>query len=47
MAKIFIECNEIQVHTVQNQFHTHQHGNQISSGEETIHTNKKQCGADK
>jgi len=45
--EIFVECNEIQVNAVQYQFDTHQHGNEVSSGEETIHTDEEKRDADK
>jgi len=45
--EVFVECDEIQVHTIQYQFDAHQHGDQISSGEETIYTDEEQRRADK
>jgi hypothetical protein len=44
--QIFIEGDEIQVHTVQYQFHTHEHGYQVSPGKKTIHTDEEQCSTD-
>ena len=45
--EIFVECNEIEIYTVQYQFYTHQHGNEVSSREETVHTDEEQRCADK
>ena len=43
---VFIEGDKVQVHTVQHQFNTHQHGNQVPPGEESVHSDKEECGAD-
>jgi hypothetical protein len=39
--QIFIERNKIQVHAIQDQFNTHQHGDEVFVGKETIHTNEE------
>ena len=44
--EIFIESDEIQVHTVQDQFDTHEHGDQVPAGEESVNANEKEGGAD-
>ena len=44
--QIFIECNKIQIHTVQYQLNAHQHGDKVSPGEEAVDADKEQCGAD-
>ncbi len=43
--EIFVECNEIQVYTVQHQLNTHEHGDQVSPREETKHRYEEQCSA--
>ena len=45
--EVFIECNEIDIYTVQYQFYTHQHRNEISSRKKTIHTYEEKRCADK
>ena len=39
--QIFIKGYKIQVHTIQYQFNTHQHSNEVSPGKEAIHANKE------
>ena len=43
---IFIERDEIQVHTVQDQFNAHEHGDEVPPGEETEYADEEQRGAD-
>jgi hypothetical protein len=42
---VFVERNEVDVHAVQNQLHTHQQGDQVSSCKKPVHASKKQAGA--
>lgn len=44
--QVLIERNEIQVHAVQYQFHTHEHGHQVPSCKETKNADEKQGCAD-
>jgi hypothetical protein len=39
--EIFIKHNKVDVHTIQNQFNRHQHGNEITPGEQAIHPDKE------
>jgi hypothetical protein len=45
-VEILIKSNEIQVHTVKDQFNAHQHGNKVSSCEKTIYANEEESGGD-
>jgi hypothetical protein len=44
--EIFIKSDKVQVHAVQDQFNTHEHGDQVPAGEEPVHANEKEGGAD-
>jgi hypothetical protein len=45
--EVFIKCNKIQVHTIQNEFYAHQQRDQVSPGKKSIDPNEKQGSADK
>jgi hypothetical protein len=40
-VQVFVECHKIDVHTIQDQFDRHQHGDQVAPGEQPIHADKK------
>jgi hypothetical protein len=45
--QVFIECHKIDINAIQNDFNSHQHGDHITTGEESVHADEKQSGADK
>ncbi len=44
--QVFIKGDKIQVYAVQDELYTHQHGDKVSPGEETIHADEKQRSTD-
>jgi hypothetical protein len=44
--QIFIKSDKIDVHTIQDQLHRHQHCDHIPPGQQTIHPDKKKPGTD-
>jgi len=43
----FIECHEVDVHTIEYQLHRHEHRYQVSPGKEAIHADKEEGAAHK
>jgi ribonuclease I len=44
--EVFIKGYEIQVHTIEDQFNAHEHGDEVPSGQKAINTREKEYGAD-
>jgi hypothetical protein len=41
-VKVFVERYKIDIHTVQDQLDSHEHGDQVAAGEQSIHADKEQ-----